>query len=606
MAEAVGALFIDLSANSAAFAKDMGKARTSLGSSSARMNRSLGLIDRGFSKARQSAGGFGRQMLSVRGIMAAAASAFTLGKIFQVTGEFEDLRTSLKTVSGGARQAAADFDFINKVAAKTPFSIQTMTKAFITLKATGIEPTEKLLLGFSDAASVTTDRLGTFEAQVRLLSRSTEGGLGLEELNQLADRGLPVWKIFKEELGLTRLELSDVGKTAEGARTLIDALQRGMDKRFGGATAEALQNLTTKTSNLGDAVSRAMESFALSTGLMTAYKAAITAATENSEGFTRAFKEDNFGVLKFWRDLLGISEQALDKTNKALDARKNAATPATAGAGPTPFKGADLTSIQKAIQAARFKEDEQAKALQKSTQALRLKAAQQQQLTSAVGRGATAYSQLKAELDLENAAAAKNIDLSTKQGQAWADSFRAAGTATAGLDSIKRAQERVAETALEAGDAFGNFAAALISKSATAKDALRGLVAELAALTLRKSITEPISSLFASGFKSILPGFAHGGQFTVGGAGGTDRQPVNFMATKGERVTVETPPQQRRGGGGGSTFIFKVDARGADIGVEARVLAALEQVSNSIEPRALNAVAFDRAHGGATGTAAGG
>lgn len=40
-------------------------------------------------------------------------------------------------------------------------------------------------------------------------------------------------------------------------------------------------------------------------------------------------------------------------------------------------------------------------------------------------------------------------------------------------------------------------------------------------------------------------GFAKGGSFMVGGDGGTDTTPVRFMATKGERVTVETPAQQR-------------------------------------------------------------
>lgn len=44
------------------------------------------------------------------------------------------------------------------------------------------------------------------------------------------------------------------------------------------------------------------------------------------------------------------------------------------------------------------------------------------------------------------------------------------------------------------------------------------------------------------------PGFASGGSFMVGGPSGTDRTPVSFMASRGERVTVETPEQQRRGG----------------------------------------------------------
>lgn len=42
-----------------------------------------------------------------------------------------------------------------------------------------------------------------------------------------------------------------------------------------------------------------------------------------------------------------------------------------------------------------------------------------------------------------------------------------------------------------------------------------------------------------------LDAFATGGQFMVGGEGGTDSQKVEFMATPNERVTVETPAQQR-------------------------------------------------------------
>lgn len=47
-----------------------------------------------------------------------------------------------------------------------------------------------------------------------------------------------------------------------------------------------------------------------------------------------------------------------------------------------------------------------------------------------------------------------------------------------------------------------------------------------------------------TGVQQGPPGFATGGSFMVGGAGGTDSQLVQFMATPGERVTVETPKQQ--------------------------------------------------------------
>lgn len=50
-----------------------------------------------------------------------------------------------------------------------------------------------------------------------------------------------------------------------------------------------------------------------------------------------------------------------------------------------------------------------------------------------------------------------------------------------------------------------------------------------------------LSGLFGSmfgGFSSALPGFATGGNFTVGGNGGTDSQLVQFRATPGEMVNI--------------------------------------------------------------------
>lgn len=51
---------------------------------------------------------------------------------------------------------------------------------------------------------------------------------------------------------------------------------------------------------------------------------------------------------------------------------------------------------------------------------------------------------------------------------------------------------------------------------------------------------------------SQTPGFAFGGDFTVGGVGGTDSQLVAFRATPGEKVSVRTPHQESTQNSGGS------------------------------------------------------
>lgn len=55
-----------------------------------------------------------------------------------------------------------------------------------------------------------------------------------------------------------------------------------------------------------------------------------------------------------------------------------------------------------------------------------------------------------------------------------------------------------------------------------------------------------LTSVAGDLLSSFLPGYANGGQFTVGGAAGQDRNLVGLRLSRGERVTVETPAQQKQ------------------------------------------------------------
>jgi len=72
------------------------------------------------------------------------------------------------------------------------------------------------------------------------------------------------------------------------------------------------------------------------------------------------------------------------------------------------------------------------------------------------------------------------------------------------------------------------------------------LMAKAAIFGIFNLLTGGTFGLAQGGLGKFL-GFASGGSFTVGGSGGTDSQPVAFMATPGERVIVQTPDQQRAG-----------------------------------------------------------
>ena len=164
--------------------------------------------------------------------------------------EFEDLKDSLDTVFGSIEAGDKQFKRILNFAQTTPFQIDTVTKAFISLGSVGIEPTSRMMQVFADTASVAVDQKGAFEALIRVVQRAEAGALGLMELNMLADRGIDVFKGLKEELGLSRLELADFGQTADGAQIIVQSLLNVLEKQFGGAMVNKMDNLSVAISNM--------------------------------------------------------------------------------------------------------------------------------------------------------------------------------------------------------------------------------------------------------------------------------------------------------------------------------------------------------------------
>lgn len=248
-------------------------------------SRPLGNIERSLGSLDKRANGVSRTLKAAGGALAAFATGNALRSITRITARYEDLQDTLNTVTGSIEDGGKAFAFVKKFATQTQFGVEELTTTFIKLKGAGITPTEKLLTTFTDTAAVTTDQIGTLTAMTDLFSRTTAGGLGLEELNRLADRGVPVFRILEEQLGLTRLEISEFGKTAEGAEKIRKALVTGLNNSFGGATQGKLDNLSTAMSNFQIAVKDAADT------LGSEYRVELTKAINEATAFLTSNKE---------------------------------------------------------------------------------------------------------------------------------------------------------------------------------------------------------------------------------------------------------------------------------------------------------------------------
>lgn len=196
---------------------------------------------------------------SIAGFGASIASAFAFKEFTRVAAQLDDLRRTLGTLYRSVDTGAAAFDDVKKLANSLGVDINALAETVIKLKAAGLDPTTSQLRLFADVAAVSTDKLGALQALTDLFTRTMGGGLGLEDLERLQDRGIPVYDILIEKLGKSRLELSQFGQTAKGAEVIRAALQQGLNERFGGAAAERADSLSVAMIRLKNSFADAVD-----------------------------------------------------------------------------------------------------------------------------------------------------------------------------------------------------------------------------------------------------------------------------------------------------------------------------------------------------------
>jgi len=220
------------------------------------LNKKVGKLDKQFKKVDKSIKKTSGSFSKMKGLFAGAIGVGGLamfGKaVFNASSKAEDLKIALETVTGSASKADDAFKFIRKFTEKTPFEVDQVAEAFMKLKSAGLDPNVEMMTMLGDVAAVSSDKVGALRAATNLFSRTVAGGMGVEELDQLADKGIPVYDILTKKLNITRQEVSKFGKTAEGALQMQAALAEGFKERFGGGMERGANSLSTKVSTLKD------------------------------------------------------------------------------------------------------------------------------------------------------------------------------------------------------------------------------------------------------------------------------------------------------------------------------------------------------------------
>lgn len=168
-----------------------------------------------------------------------------LRNTFNVVSSFQDMKVALNQVTGSVQQGGRAFDFLNKFSETSRFNIKDLSNSFILLYRSGINPTEELLKTFTDTASATRQPLETLNALILLFTKGTEGGMGLLQFKRLENEGIPVFKILREQFGLSKDAVEEYLKSINGTTYVLDLLKQGLGKTFGGTEAANAKNLST-------------------------------------------------------------------------------------------------------------------------------------------------------------------------------------------------------------------------------------------------------------------------------------------------------------------------------------------------------------------------
>lgn len=199
---------------------------------------------------------------SVQGAILGATGAFAgIYKPMQIAGDFEQTQIAFETMLKSADKANKFMEDASKFANKTPFEFPELINSSKLLLAFGFEADK--VLDLMTVIGDTSSGLGAGSEGIDRITRAlgqmqAKGRAQAEELLQLQEMGVPANQILQEELGLTGEQVANIGKESIAASKVIDALLRGMDKRYGGMMENQSRTAKGMISTLQDTLSNSL------------------------------------------------------------------------------------------------------------------------------------------------------------------------------------------------------------------------------------------------------------------------------------------------------------------------------------------------------------
>lgn len=246
--------------------------------------------------------------LAVAGIAAGVAAISLKGGISRAL-NIEDAQAKLKGLGHDTKAVEAIMTDALASVKGTAFGLDTAATVAATAVAAGIKPgqqLEKYLRLTADAATIAGISM---EEMGSILNKTTTAGkVYTQELNQLADRGLPVFQWLQDEYGVTAEELR---KMVSAGKVDAETFRKVIEENIGGAALASGDTTRGAFANMMAAFSRLGAMFA-GPGLGAA-KAFFGEVTELVDGVAERIRPlaDGFADMLSGIDLSGMAESIL-------------------------------------------------------------------------------------------------------------------------------------------------------------------------------------------------------------------------------------------------------------------------------------------------------
>lgn len=197
----------------------------------------------GMSRASRTLGKFRGSVASTAGLLIGGMGLVRLGKfVINTNREFERLLAQLETVQGSAAGAALAFKNIETLAASTPFQIEQLAQAFVTLRTLGVQPTSESMTSLGNFASSMSRNITDVADAVR----SAAGGMTLPLKLMGIEASIQGEKITLSYQGAAI-------QVQRSATAIVEGLSQISDANFAGAMAREMDTLNGIISNTQDA-----------------------------------------------------------------------------------------------------------------------------------------------------------------------------------------------------------------------------------------------------------------------------------------------------------------------------------------------------------------